>query len=331
VLCYDVKASIIKCFNEDGLKSREIASLLSLSDNTVKTVIRKYRENDHNIICRKRGGPSSLKLTTNILNKIETIVETNNSVSIKDIRRKIIEEDQVSLCTGTVSNALKKLIISTKNLNKVFDKVNNVVYLEKRREYADDFNNNAPADLEKCIYIDEGGFNLHLRRNRGRSKVGKRASVTIPTVKGRMITLILAMNIKGVLNYRIITDSTCNSVKFGEFLRETIEKVSLNVNLNGSWFILDNAQIHKTMQIRSLFDERDYTLKYLSPYSYMLNPAENVFSKIKTSVRAKLSENNENLVLSNIIKVAITEVTGTDCFNYVSHAEIFKTMSLKVN
>ncbi|KAK6029774.1 hypothetical protein OSTOST_04110 [Ostertagia ostertagi] len=51
--------------------------------------------------------------------------------------------------------------------------------------------------------------------------------------------------------------------------------------MNGAWLIMDNAKIHKTEEVRRLLDDTPYQLKFLSPYSYMLNPAENVFSKIQ--------------------------------------------------
>ena len=60
-----------------------------------------------------------------------------------------------------------------------------------------------------------------------------------------------------------------------------------------------------------------YELKFLSPYSYMLNPAENVFSKVKALAKRILSGLMGEQTLSGVIQESVGTVSQQDCANYV--------------
>jgi len=49
----------------------------------------------------------------------------------------------------------------------------------------------------------------------------------------------------------------------------------------------------------------------------MLNPIENVFSKVKNSVRSLFRQNVSNSTLNTMIEEGVRTVTQEDCTNYV--------------
>uniref|UniRef100_A0A0K0EZJ0 DDE_3 domain-containing protein n=1 Tax=Strongyloides venezuelensis TaxID=75913 RepID=A0A0K0EZJ0_STRVS len=59
----------------------------------------------------------------------------------------------------------------------------------------------------------------------------------------------------------------------------------------------------------------NFDFKFLSPYSYMLNPIKNAFFMIKNCVRLRL-KNNENGVLTDKIMSEINNITSNDCNGY---------------
>jgi transposase len=185
--------------------------------------------------------------------------------------------------------------------------------------YGIDFSRNAPASKEKCIFIDECGYNLHLRKTIARSKKGSRAIVKVPTVRGRNVTVIAAMNSRRIIHYNIIDNNTCNSEKFGNFLRELVVILQEDRVYDDSWLIMDNAQIHKTELISGIVLGTTYKIKFLSPYSYMLNPIENAWSKMKSVAKNLLALPNNEDSLRNIIIESITSIEQQDCFNYIIH------------
>ena len=80
---------------------------------------------------------------------------------------------------------------------------------------------------------------------------------------------------------------------------------------------MDNARIHKTEELREIFSNSPYELKFLSPYSYILNQIENVFSKVKLSVRSLLGQRVSGQTLSSMIEEGVRTATQEDCTNYV--------------
>ena len=79
--------------------------------------------------------------------------------------------------------------------------------------------------------------------------------------------------------------------------------------MNGAWLILDNARIHKTRELQEIMADSPYELKFLSPYSYMSNPTENVFSKVKASVKRILSDLAAEQTLSTVIPESVGTVS----------------------
>jgi len=69
--------------------------------------------------------------------------------------------------------------ITRKLCARTLVKVNNHKILEKRKLYVTNFLTNSPENDNKIIFIDESGFNLHLKPSFGRSHIGKGSSVSV--------------------------------------------------------------------------------------------------------------------------------------------------------
>ena len=150
-----------------------------------------------------------------------------------------------------------------------------------------------------------------------RSKIVSRAKIVLPTVRGRNVSLVAAMSAFGIIHTEIIDGGTCNGTKFYVFIRKLVAFLLQKEHLNDSWLIMDNARIHKTEELREIISNSYYELKFLSPYSYMLNPIENVFSKVKLSVRGVLGQRVSGQTLSSMIEEGVRTVTQEDCTNYM--------------
>jgi hypothetical protein len=51
-----------------------------------------------------------------------------------------------------------------------------------------------------CVFINEAGFNMHIRRNFERSKTGESAKIELPNNKGITITIIGAICEKSIVD-----------------------------------------------------------------------------------------------------------------------------------
>jgi len=311
---YDKKEILIKCY-EEGKSVVESSEIAGINRNTAMSIIKSYKKDGCIILKMNRGGKRKSKLSSDILNEVEKLVEANPCITLKKIATQISENKNITLSTTSIFNALKSLRITLKNATINFDRMNSLCTIDKRKQFAIQFSQNAPQSREKIVFIDESGFNCHLRRNKARSKVNTPAHVLVPSVRGRNVSLIAAMNLNGILHEQIIGNSSVNATIFIRFLDELFVKLD-EANITRAWLVLDNCAIHKTKEVRDKVSHTSHTLIYLSPYSPMLNPIEKVFSKTKFSARDLLADPQTNLNLTSIIKESLATVTSYDCSNY---------------
>ena len=83
--------------------------------------------------------------------------------------------------------------------HRELDRVNSLEKIILRKEYALWFNNYFNNDFSKVVFIDEYSFNLDMKRSLARSRQGTRAIVTVPTVRGRSVSLLASMTINGMV------------------------------------------------------------------------------------------------------------------------------------
>ena len=76
-----------------------------------------------------------------------------------------------------------------------------------------------------------------------------------------------------------MVNSTDNSDIFCEFLVRLLGKLEEN-NIDEAWLVMNNTSLHKTEKVSSLVDQSKHTLNFLPPYSPMMNPIEEMFSKV---------------------------------------------------
>ena len=73
--------------------------------------------------------------------------------------------------------------------------------LQARAYWVDRWVNNDNMNyLKNCIFVDESGFDINMRRSRGWSKRGTQAVVTTPSARGVSHTVIGAISAIGVVN-----------------------------------------------------------------------------------------------------------------------------------
>jgi hypothetical protein len=99
-----------------------------------------------------------------VLRSIEEIVECSPVVTLIEVKDKLESAYTLIISIATIHRALQNLKITLKNGYRVLDRVNAPATLEQREQYALEFARNAPTNKKKCIFIDESGLNLHLRR-----------------------------------------------------------------------------------------------------------------------------------------------------------------------
>lgn len=134
----------------------------------------------------------------------------------------------------------------------------------------------------------------------------------------RKFTLLLAVNTKGVVGWKLYKECGANTERLEEFLKEHI-----TTKTKGKLIIMDNAGAHKNDTIRNLINSSGNKILYSIPYTPRSNAIENVFSEMKhhLSTGDKTCERLWNRDVNgslNIHKVVVDTIARIGCPAYLS-------------
>ena len=137
------------------------------------------------------------------------------------------------------------------------------------------------------VFIDEAGVNLALVRLYARALKGKRARGAKPQKRGKNISMIGAVALKGIIA-SVNVYGASNGITFEAFV---VNKLVPQL-WKGACVVLDNSTIHQGNEIRKAIEAVGAKLVFLSPYSpqrtcpHVFNPIENLWSKLKSILRS---------------------------------------------
>ena len=123
---------------------------------------------------------------------------------------------------------------------------------------------------------------------------GQRARGTRPHKRGKNVSMIGAISLKGIVASINLLGST-DQLTFEAFV---IRKLVPNL-WKGATVVWDNCSIHKGKEIEKAIVETGASLVYLPPYSPDFNPIENFWSKVKNTLRSIGARTYQALDLKN--------------------------------
>ncbi|MDZ4873232.1 MAG: IS630 family transposase ISMae26 [Chroococcidiopsis cubana SAG 39.79] len=162
------------------------------------------------------------------------------------------------------------------------------------------------------IFIDESGVNLSMVRLFARSPKGQRAYGTRPQKRGKNVSLISAIGLKGLMA-TVSLLGTIDGLTFEAFVaRKLVPKLWA-----GACVIMDNCSIHKAKEIEAMIQTAGARLIYLPPYSPDFSPIENCWSKIKNLLRSMAARSYPDLATA--IENAFAQVSVEDLRGWFTH------------
>lgn len=167
--------------------------------------------------------------------------------------------------------------------------------------------------VEDLVFLDEAGVNLALVRLYARALRGCRARGSRPQKRGKNVSLIGAIALKGIVASINLLGAT-DGLTFEAFV---IQKLVPNL-WEGATVVWDNSTIHKGKEIEKALLEAGAKLIYLPPYSPDFNPIENFWSKVKNTLRSLGARTYQALDLA--ITQAFSQVSFKDIRNWFAHS-----------
>lgn len=307
-----------------GRPVKEAAEVLGIKYHTATNICRKFRYEDR-CFKLKHQGPS-VKFGKDYNRAICELVSNKSTITLKQcqqhFREKASEYNNKIPSISTINRIMIAEGFTFKDLQPVPIERNSPSTIELRRRYAIKYS--GLESRANFVFLDEFGCNLSMRRNKGRSLVGRRAFVQVSGKRGANLSVCAALDINGPIHYMRKLNAF-DAVNFMTFLEELIEKLPTHENME-NFLIMDNVAFHKTNAVQNLLKSMKIKFFYLPPYSPMLNPIEECFSKVKTSI--KRAESNSNFELYAAIDDAFKAITPSDCVGWFRHTKEFFTQCL---
>lgn len=162
------------------------------------------------------------------------------------------------------------------------------------------------------VFVDEAGVNLALIRLYARALRGQRARGTRPQKRGKNVSMIAAIALKGIVTSVNLLGAT-DGLTFEAFV---IQKLVPHL-WQGACVVWDNSTIHMGEEIEVAIRKAGARLINLPPYSPDFNPIENFWSKVKNTLRSIGARTY--LALDKAIISAFNDVSLKDIHSWFTH------------
>lgn len=86
----------------------------------------------------------------------------------------------------------------------------------------------------------------------------------------------------------------------------------------GDIVICNNLPVHKVAEVQTIIEAQGETIKYLLSYSPDLNPIEQAFAKLKTSLRKTAERAYE--ILWRMVGQLMDRFQADECLNFFKHS-----------
>jgi transposase len=308
----EVKALVVqKIFYENSMSWDEAQRVYNVSKGTISRIInqekkRKLEESETPSVQHKRGRKSPITVEMLIYMLLE--LEQDSQLTLLQLVEKVESKFQIQTSTSALDRVLKKCEVTWKNVLPIPLEWNTPEVVKQRTLFIGEL---GKIFMREIVYVDETGFNLHVKKSKGRALQGEPAKLTL-TPKGSRITLIAALSKEGLVHTRMVESRSSekkkgtNAEDFRNFLIDLFPKLP-----RGSVIILDNCKIHHAANVESVWQMGRETWRiehlFLPPYSPFLNPIEYAFNALKDEIaRATFRTRGE---LINVIKEKLSTIT----------------------
>ena len=175
-------------------------------------------------------------------------------------------------------------------------------------------------DSDQLIFLDESASNECTGdRKYGWSPLGLVCEHSRPFKRSERWSILPALTHEGYLDW-IIFQGSITSELFLKFVRERVLPHCSAYPGPRSVLILDNASIHKSVELRHMCEERGVLLKFLPPYSLDFNPIEATFKDLKAWIKRNYRLVADFEDFGNFLEFAVSQCKGENTRQHFQEA-----------
>jgi transposase len=178
----------------------------------------------------------------------------------------------------------------------------------------------AGLDLSRLVFVDETGAKTNLTRSHGRAEGGRRVVDAAPHGHWGTTTLLSSIRLDGSTAPMVIEGPTD-----AEVFREYVRQVLVPSLRPGDIVVMDNLSPHKSADVEEAIRAAGADVWFLPPYSPDMNPAEQLWSKLKAFLRALKARTLDTLI--DGVRDGLRRVTSSDVIGWFDHCGYVATHS----
>jgi len=167
-------------------------------------------------------------------------------------------------------------------------------------------------DAKRLVFIDETWASTNMTRTHGRCSRGQRLVMDVPHGHWLTTTFVAALRLDGLTAPTVVDGAMTGDVFVAYVEQQLVPTLRL-----GDIVVMDNLSSHKRSDVRKAIEAVGAELRFLPPYSPDLNPIENVFSKLKSKLRAAAKRTLGEL--EDFLGGFIDLLAPEECRNYFRH------------
>jgi transposase len=168
-------------------------------------------------------------------------------------------------------------------------------------------------DTQSLVFIDETWASTNMTPRYGRCERGKRLIAHTPFGHWKTTTFLAALRYDGV-TAPCVFDGPINGARFLAY----VEQMLVPTLSPGEIVLMDNLGSHKRAGVRKAIEAAGAAVCFLPAYSPDLDPIEQVFAKLKNTLR-KMAHRTVD-ALWDAIGIALDDFSPEECFNYFRNA-----------
>ncbi|MEH2254514.1 helix-turn-helix domain-containing protein [Nostoc sp.] len=191
----DLRRKITETYERESISQRKLAERFPVAPSFIYKLLKQYTEKG-TLEPKSHGGGQNLKLSPENIIVLGELVEQKNDATLEELREQLNEQTQVQVSSSTISRVLTRLGLTRKKKRFTPMKDFPVRVQNLCREYRQKM---TLLPVENLVFIDEAGVNLGMTRRFARALSGQRAYGTRPQQRGRNVSLIGAIALRGVI------------------------------------------------------------------------------------------------------------------------------------
>jgi transposase len=275
----DLRQRILETIRRGDGSVRQIARRFLVSVSFVTRLLQLHRSTG-SLEPRPHGGGHPAVLTPEDLEALRELIRQQPDATLEECRQRL----SLSCSTMTISRALSELGLPRKKKVPRAQERSNPEVREKRREFREEM---AGIDPRRLVFVDECGADTAMTRTYGRAPVGQRVYTDTP---GRWdsITLTCGLRLSGVAATLAFPGAT-NTDVFETYVQEVL----VPELEPGDVVVWDNLKPHESEEAIEAIEAAGARVVPLPPWSPDYTPIEEMFSKVKGSLRSAAARTKE--------------------------------------